>query len=182
MRDVFENVRTTSKTMDAAGLKFRTAVFGSERARDVMKAALGPGRFRDLDDLMQILEAVGRVPRSQSITHFAGEAAKREARQASPVVSFLRNLKVSDPGGEFLDAITDRSVEKYRAMMAKIVTSPSAMKDLKKMRILRSLSPTSQRRLNAAAQLLAQASGHGTGSALTVGETRVPPRSAARSP
>ena len=45
------------------------------------------------------------------------EAAKREERQTAPVTNFLRNLKISDPGGEFLDALTDRSVEKWRGMM-----------------------------------------------------------------
>lgn len=180
MRDTLENIRTTVTAVDNVGPKFRKAIYGTERTREVMRAALGPQRFQDLDDLMQVLEAVGRVPRGQSITHFAGEAAKREARQASPVATFLRNIKISDPGGEFLEAVTDRSVEKYRGMMAKIITSRDAMRTLKQMRVLRSLSPTSQRRLNVAGQILAQAAGHGAGAALRPGGTTLPPRSARR--
>lgn len=179
LRDVLENTRGSVAAGDAAvAQKFRTAVFGSQRARDVMRAALGPERFGALDELMQVVEAVGRVPRQQSITHFAGEAAKREARQASPVTTFLRNLKISDPGGEILDALTDRSVERWRARMAQIITSPDAMEELRHMRVLSQLSPAAESRLRAGGVIVANALRVPTEGVLDVRETRPPPRRA----
>lgn len=179
LRDVFERQKSTIAQGDATiGPKFHTAVYGSKRDRDIMKAAMGPQRFRDLDDLMAVLEAIGRVPKQQSITHFAGEAAKQEARSAAPVTTFLRNLKVSDPGGELLDALTDRSVEKWRAMMARIVTSPDAVGELEKLRVLRGMSPTSQKKLSVASVVLEKAGVLSTQAAVRERPTRLPSREA----
>lgn len=176
LRDVFERQKTTLAQGDATiGPKFRLAVFGSQRDRDILKAAMGSKRFQGLEELMDVLEAIGRVPKQQSITHFAGEASKQEARSAAPVSTFLRNLKISDPGGEFLDMITDRSVEKWRGLMARVVTSPDALKELEKLRVLKGLSPTSRAKLRVTTLALQKAGVLAGESALSERPTRLPP-------
>lgn len=176
LRDTFEKTKGSAALGDAmTGPKFRAAIFGSQRDRDIMRAAMGKRRFQDLTDLMDVLEAMGRVPKQQSITHFAGEAAKQEARAAAPVVTLLRNLKLSDPGGELLDALTDRSVEKWRGMLAKVITSPAAVDELKRLRVLRGMTPHAKAKLRAAATILQKAGVLSAESATRDRPTKLPP-------
>lgn len=111
--------------------KFLDKVYGLETKRNIMKEAMGPERYQAFNDLMHVLEATTRVQTGQSITHFAGEAAKETSRKASPLVSRftgatnLRNWWI------------DKRTGKYNETLADIVTNPSAMDKLKELRKLR---------------------------------------------
>lgn len=94
---------------------------------------------------MQVLEATTRVNRGQSITHFAGEAAKETSRKASPLVSrsgpvSLRNWWLEMKTGRYNEALAD------------IITNPGAMNKLKE---LRKLPPRSEKAINIVGAVLA---------------------------
>lgn len=117
---------------------FYDKIYGSEAKRNIMREGMGPDRYRSFNDLMQVLEATTRVQRGQSITHFAGEAAKEVSVKASPIVSRAGPVKLRD---WWVQMKTGR----YNEALADIITNPGAMGQLKE---LRKLSPGSQKAIN----------------------------------
>lgn len=158
LRNVWEGKAQTGRTLqDLTGPRFREMVFGTTGKQKVMREALGPKRFQAFKDLMDVLEAVGRVPRGQSMTQPAAEAAKAEARDSAPVVAFARELDATRP----LEALGNWWVENktgnWRESLAKAITSPDAVKELEKLKVLRRLSPGSKRKAEVVLQALTKA-------------------------
>jgi hypothetical protein len=121
---------------------FYDRIYGSETKRNILSEAMGPDRFRSFNDLMTVLEATTRVQRGQSITHFAGEAAKETGRKAAPVASVAGiSLKPSTLRDWWIDKKTGR----YNETLADIITNPGAMEKLKE---LRKLDPRSEKAIN----------------------------------
>lgn len=124
---------------------FYDKIYGSEQKRNIMREAMGPDRYRSFNDLMQVLEATTRVQRGQSVTHFAGEAAKEVSVKASPIASRAGPIKLRD---WWVQMKTGR----YNEALADIITNPGAMAKLKE---LRKLAPGSQKALNIAGAVVA---------------------------
>jgi Transglycosylase SLT domain len=120
---------------------FYDRIYGSETKRNILSEAMGPDRFRSFNDLMTVLEATTRVQGGQSITHFAGEAAKETGRKAAPVASVAGRLKPSTLRDWWIDKKTGR----YNETLADIITNPGAMEKLKE---LRKLDPRSEKAIN----------------------------------
>jgi len=104
-----------------------------------MEAAMGSKRFKAFKDLMEVLEATGRVPKAQSMTEPAMQAAKAETREAAPVAStVLKPLNLRDWW-------LDMKSGDWREAMAKVITSPDGIKELEKLRKLKSTSSNTEK-------------------------------------
>lgn len=155
LRDSFEKTRGSLAAGDAmAGPKWRAAVFGSQRDRDILSAALGSKDYKALESLMDVLEAVGRVPKQQSITAFATEDAKRMAVEAAPGKTALRNLDISSPMAELRELMISRDLDAWRQTLAEAITSPQGLDELKRLRVLRGLNPRSEKAIQIASGFL----------------------------
>lgn len=141
------------------GAKWRNVLLGQkpEKQLKAMQAAMSPDQFQGFTRLMDVLEAKGRVKQSQSITHFAGEQAKEMASQAGGLpmkAAKLASTPLSLVNGQLARGYEDIMLGKHVDKLAKIVTSPENMKQLKE---LKSLSPRSKRAVAITAILLNRA-------------------------
>jgi hypothetical protein len=158
LRDVWEGKAAKGRTVkDMAGARFAEFVFGTPRQQKMLQEALSPKRYGDLKSLVEVLEATGRAGGQQSMTEPAMQAARKEAIDAAPVKSALRNLSPADPLGEVRDLLISRDVEKWRAMMARVISSKEAMGELEKLRVLKSLSPKDEKVLQIVSGVLSRA-------------------------
>lgn len=157
LQDHWSKANSGRTVKEAAGARFAEQVFGTPGKRAMLKEAVGPKRYKALEDLVEVLEATGRVAKGQSMTQPAQEAAKAEAREVAPVVSFAREVDVTRP----LEALGNWWVENrtgnWRASLAKAITSPEAVKELDKLKVLRKLSPGSKRKTEVVLQALTKA-------------------------
>lgn len=162
LRDSFEKTRGSLSAGDAmAGPKWRAAIFGSQRDRDILSAALGKDEYKNLESLMEVLEAVGRVPKQQSITAFATEDAKRMAVEAAPGKTALRNLDISSPMAELRELMISKDLDAWRQTLAEAITSPNGLDELKRLRVLRGLNPRSEKAIQIASGFLSRAASLG---------------------
>ena len=104
---------------------------------------------------MDVIEATARVPRKQSMTEPAMQAAKREEMEASPVLSIIGDSVLSPV--RWRQWFINRSVDQYRADLARIITSPQSLDTLTMLRRLHGLSPNSRRARSIVAIALVQA-------------------------
>lgn len=140
---------TPDKTL-SAGARWRDQMFSTPRARQIWQAALGKDDFKTFSDFMDVLEATGRVSGGQSITHFAGEEARRQELRAAPLLSAARDVGRLDP----LKLIIARARDRLDESVAKLITSPDAMRNLRQ---LRALPKSSERALEITAMALVRA-------------------------
>lgn len=158
LRDVWEGKAAKGRTVkDLAGARFAEFVFGTPRQQKMLQEALSPKRYGDLKALVEVLEATGRAGGQQSMTEPAMQAARKEAIDAAPIKSALRNLSPADPLGEVRDLLISRDVEKWRAMMARVISSKEAMGELEKLRVLKSISPKDEKVLQIVSGVLSRA-------------------------
>lgn len=114
------------------GALWRAAVFGSEAKRKVWEAALSPEEFQTMTQLMDVLEATGKVfANQQSITAFASKTMRElESYSAGPmqwVFQMLSPLQVGQNIARYLNQI---ATGRNAAQLANVITSPDALKRL----------------------------------------------------
>lgn len=163
LREIWEGPATRDVQSGAnvkAGANFRKQVFGTKRQKEIMREALGPKEFGLFQDLMDVLEATGRVPHSQSITQSAQEYAKAEAREAAPVVSAVGDTLKLKLGQWWIDM----KAGNWRSTLADVMTSPDAISELEKLRKLKQMSPNSKVVLDTVTTALTKAGVYGTAS------------------
>lgn len=156
LRKEWESIKPTLSGEDiGSGGKLAIKIFGSKRQKDVMQAAMGPQRFAAFKKLMEVLEATGRVPKTQSITQPATQAAKDEMREAAPAASMV---------GENLFAPVqlrqwwlDTKSRDWRSKMADVITNPDSIKELEKLRKLKNLKPSSKNAISIVTTALTKA-------------------------
>ena len=154
MRDVWETTatkETMTGNMMNAGAKFRSAMFASDRHKDIAKAALGKD-FKSFQKFMDVLEATGRVTRGGSQTAGALAYAEREAAEQGGLVSKIKPIKIVS-GQMIRDFFADKNVQEYRKQMATIITSA---RSLERMRELLGLDPTSAKAIGVVGDILAE--------------------------
>ena len=118
-----------------AGANFRNALLGTKAKRDIMRAAMGKQRYGVFSDLMDVLQATGRVPNRQSMTEPAQQAAKREMAEASPI--FGRSGTGLPVLGALRNWWVDMQTAGWRDALAAAVTSPDSIRELEKLNRLR---------------------------------------------
>lgn len=158
LRKVWESSATKGRTVkDLSGARFKEMVFGTPSQQKIMREAMGPERFRDFSDLMEVFEATGRASTRQSMTQPAGEAAKAEMRDASPFGSRANEFEITAPQKFLTTWWVENKQGNWRESLAKVITSPDAVKEMEKLRVLRKLSPGSKRKIEVASQIMAKA-------------------------
>jgi hypothetical protein len=172
LNEQFENAGREYATAGGAinqGAKFRAAMFGNTRQKEILRAAMGNDQFKSFSDLMDVLEATGRASRVGSDTAWNQEAM-REMRRVSGGIS--RNLVAPHQiPARLRDWYEQVKLGNYAENLAKIVTSPEAMS---KMRELRKVSPRTARATVIAADVLGILADDGLESSLGSRETRLP--------
>lgn len=118
------------------GGQFRKAVYGSVRDRQMLKAAMTPQQLSALDDLMTVLEATSRGFKGNSITVPAGEALKQMKEEAvregsAAVRAPLAIMNIPRLPAKAKELYMEFRLGKHADKMAKIITSPDAMRQLK---------------------------------------------------
>lgn len=162
LRKVWEGTATKGRSVkDLSGARFREMVFGTPSQQKIMREAMGPDRFRDFSDLMDVLEATGRANARQSMTQPAMEAARRDTAMAMTgpenLIVGAARTDVTSPLRRVADWWADARTQSWRLDLANVLTSPDAMKALEDMRVLREMSPTAQRKVEVALQALTKA-------------------------
>jgi len=169
LRKTWQGIKPTQAGGEiGSGAKFKQLVFGSKSQQEIMEAAIGPKRFGAFKDLMDVLEATGRVPKGQSMTEPAQQAAKREAIEVSPLVSSAKmdlNLR---------QWWVDTKVQDWQTQIAKVITTPGAIKELERLKKLRQLSPSNQTKINIVTTALTRAGVLPIGAALNTPSESVP--------
>lgn len=160
IRNVFEDMAESSID-EAANLggMFRKKIIGTETKRKMMQNALSKQQYSALMDLMEVLHASGRAMKGQSMTAQRGEMIKELQREAgSNVAELLRPTKIP---GNFVQKIQDLRTGKYAEELARIMTDPNGMKQLKEqVRLLKRLSPNEKAFYNAMGTTLALITGN----------------------
>jgi len=139
LRYNWEKQRITSDAynISRAG-NWKAAVYGSENARTMMKEALGPQRFGQFEELMEVLEATARVPKGQSMTEPAQQAARAEASAAAPFATKMEGFGFRGVRNWWID----KRVDKWRTELAKVITNQNAMDTIGQLRALKSINPS----------------------------------------
>lgn len=145
LRNVWEDAAQRGRTIqDLSGPRFRELVFGTTGKQKILREALGPERFKTFKNLMEVLEAVGRVPRGGSQTQPAQEFARQQRRAAAPIATFARETEITAPWRPLADWWIDAKASDWQTKLANIITSPDAMRELENLRVLRQVSPTEE--------------------------------------
>jgi hypothetical protein len=142
-----------SATRPMQGAIFRAQMVGNKKQAEILQAAMSGKQWGAFTDLMDVLEATGRVKVSGSDTAWNQEAMR--ALRADSGGS-LDNLL--DPLGtpkRAIEWLRETRLGNHSEKLAEIITNPGAMAKLKQ---LKQLSPNDQRFIAGAAALLGAAS------------------------
>jgi hypothetical protein len=146
----------TEQKVDA-GLAFRNILIGDTKRQESLRAALTPQQFVALSELTKVLEAAGRVKKLGSDTAFNQEII-REMQKSSPGALATGARWVTEPLKTVRDFLQTRAFENNAESLARIVTSPDGIQN---MRELRRLRPTQAKFWAALTQSLAGAGAFG---------------------
>ncbi|MBY0430323.1 MAG: hypothetical protein K2Q10_03925, partial [Rhodospirillales bacterium] len=130
-----------------------TTLFQDPRQRANLQAALTPPQYRGFEDLMKVFEMVRRAPPegSTTITDQGGGDAlvSPGVRLASRALKSM-SLEVMPRLSEWVDGL---SAGRNAEQLAKVITTPAAVEELKKLRLL---SPGSQKAITVLDGILAR--------------------------
>lgn len=153
LRETWEKQNTTQAGDISKAGNWRKSVYGSVKARDNIRSALGPERFQDFENLMKVLEASQRVPKGQSMTQPAAQAAAREKFEAAPVAEASKGFGV----GGLREYWANARVDSWREDLARVITNDLSLAPLEQLRHLKSLNPRSEKAIQAVTTSLSHA-------------------------
>ncbi len=141
LQDQFQSLGDSSVSEVAnIGGAFRKRVFGDNRKRAALKAALTAPQYRAVNNLMDVLEASGRGFKGQSTTAQRQMMIKDMKREASVIP------ESPNPARMITEGWNNRALEKYSERLADVITDPKTMLDLEKaVRQLRQTTKASQK-------------------------------------
>jgi len=178
LRKQWESIKPTQGGNDfGKGANFKKMIFGSKRQQEVMEAAMGGKRYKMFKDLMDVLEATGKVPKGQSMTEPAQQAARQEALDVAPIATYAKEFDVTKPASWFnLDNWwINAKTKDWQAQIAKVITSPQSVKELEKLRKLKSLSPNQQNAINVVSTAIIRGLGLSAEKELSGSTEQMPP-------
>jgi hypothetical protein len=142
-----------------AGATWRNILFGNEKDRKVLQAALTKDQYTALTDLTTVLEAAGRVKKIGSDTAFNQKVLKDMGDQAGgffqTVGKLAGGINLVAPLQFVSDWASKQQFGKNAESIAGIITSPDGMSRLRE---LRKLSPTSVKFWSGLSQLVVDSS------------------------
>lgn len=125
----------TEQKVDA-GLAFRNILMGDRKRQESLRAAMTPQQFVALSDLTKVLEAAGRVKKLGSDTAFNQEII-REMQKSAPGALATGARWVTEPLKTVRDFLQTRAFENNAESLARIVTSPDGIQNMRELRRLR---------------------------------------------
>lgn len=112
-----------------------SAIIENNKAR--LKAALTPDEFAKLSDLTDVLKSASSVKAIGSDTEYNRLITEGMRDSARPWIARIAgNINPAAALRNFDDWLTTRNMEKASGKLADIITSPSAMKELKQLKML----------------------------------------------
>lgn len=174
LRREWGTIKTTQGQELPSGAAFKKRVFGSENQKKILREALGKDAYNAFSDLMDVLSATGRVQKGQSITKFAQQSAADERRAVAPISSRLG--ETINPVRMVADWMADTQVDQWHAEVARAITSPAALDELKRLRVLEGASPLTRAKLQAVTMALSRAGIEPFASAARTPPESTPPR------
>lgn len=158
LQDSFEQAGreyATTGGMKAQAPKFRAAMMGNPKQAAILKNAMTLEQWEAFDGLMEVFEALGRTPGrggSQTYARGAEEAAMRRESGSGAIGQVAQTVlspqTIGTRAGQFL---SDVRMGKYAEEMARVMTSPDAMK---KLRQLRKMNPNDEKFIAGVSALL----------------------------
>jgi hypothetical protein len=156
LQDAWESasIRFATSSPYSKGAKFEAAIRGNPKQWKMLQEALEPGEIQALNNLMDVLEATGRGLPRNSLTVPKGQTLKAMEREAGGLTGMAASA-VDAPGralqGRLGEWIQEARLGKHAEKIAKIITNPMAMQQLKQ---LKRLSPKDSRYIAGVSQLL----------------------------
>lgn len=137
------------------GASFRASVFGTAKQKAAMQNAMSSEQWAGFNRLMDVLEASGRVTQGGSRTYFAGQMGKEMEAEAMGISGKAAQNILDAPGipGRLGGWVKALKTGKYTEDLAKIITSPKAMEELK---ALKYYKPNSIKAMAVVSQVLTQ--------------------------
>ena len=143
------NATANSPIRPMQGAIFRAQMVGNKKQAEILSAAMSGEQWRSFNNLMDVLEATGRVKVSGSDTAWNQEAMRLLRKESGGA---LDNLV--DPLGtprRAVEWLREIRLGNHAEKLAEVITSPQGMKQL---RYLKTLSPNDQRFIAGTAALL----------------------------
>lgn len=154
-------------TFEKAGQQFKTAggaleqspnwqvaMTGNARQYRIIEKAMDPGQFKAFQDMMEVFQAMGRTAGagagSQTMPRQEGAKLLRDEAGSSIPSKVAKVIDVPGWGRRASEWLDEVRIGDHAEKLAKIMTSPDAMKKLKE---LKQLSPRSQRFIAGASSL-----------------------------
>jgi len=158
LKQIWEGSAAKGRSVkEVRGARFAEMVMGTPAQRKIMREAMGPERFQNFSDLIEVLEATGRAYGRQSQTAAALAEKATSRREAAPIASRVGDFDLTSPQKWLTDWWVENAEGNWRASLARAITSPDAVAELDNLRLLRRLSPGSLKKTQAVAQILAKA-------------------------
>ncbi|MGI9451949.1 MAG: hypothetical protein ACR2QH_15105 [Geminicoccaceae bacterium] len=124
-----------------AGAKFRLALLGNGRKRQILEQALDPEEFRALNNLSRVLEASGRVKPIGSDTAWNQEAIKIGKSESANVISKVMKYSSPDILKDAAATWDEANFLRHSEHLVQMITSPDGISLLRE---LRQISPHAQ--------------------------------------
>lgn len=157
MQDVFEESGkqfSTTGGMKSQAPKFYAQMMGNPKQAAILKNAMSLDQWDNFRQLMDVFEALSRTPGrggSQTYARGAEEAAMRRESGAGVIGQATGLLSPQNIGARISQFLADLRAGEYAEQMAKVMTSPDAMKKLKQ---LKQLPPGDERLIAGVSALL----------------------------
>lgn len=142
LQDAFEQAGKSDDGILGQAPKFRRAMIGNPRQRDILKSALSPDQYDALSNLSDVFEAIGRVKGTGNSMTMPLQEGARQLRSEAGVGVMGNVLSPQKIPGRIVDWIQEARLGKHAQRMAEILTSPG---DVKRLKELHRLSPNDQR-------------------------------------
>jgi hypothetical protein len=147
LQDIFETTKgsaTTGQAMNAGG-HFWKKVFGNERQRKILKAAMTDQQYNALSNFMEVLKRSGIILGKESATATRTLALEEMKRQGESRMIMAVTRPLYTPKRLIGDTINEMMFGKYSKELADAMVSERAARQLAKMK---QLKPGSAKLLN----------------------------------
>lgn len=133
------------------GGQYRKKLFGTQKKRDMLKAALSPARYKALEDLMRVLDASGRAMKLGSPTA-TRQLSMREFQKegGSGLATVVGSVNPLEQPSRIAAWLNDLSAGKYANRFVDAIMSDEGMQAVKK---LRQLTPGSKQAIQTLATI-----------------------------
>ena len=139
LQDIFENAKgsvTTGQTTNAGG-HFWKNVFGNERQRKILRAAMTDQQYGALTDFMEVLKRSGIILGKESATATRQIALEEMKRQGESRMIMAATRPLYTPKRLIGDTVNAMMFGKYAKELAEAMTSERAARQLARMKQLK---------------------------------------------